>query len=48
MYIVVEIMWKVQKYCTGVVGMVIDTGYSKKVATANTYTGHCWYICALC
>jgi len=38
-YIVVEIMWKVQKYCTGVVGMVIDTGYSKKVATATPTQG---------
>jgi hypothetical protein len=31
----VEIMWKVQNFCTRVVGMVIDTGYSKKVASAT-------------
>jgi hypothetical protein len=32
-------MWKVQKYCTRVVGMVIDTGYSKRVATATPTQG---------
>jgi len=28
-------MWQVQNFCTRVVGMVIDTGYSKKVASAT-------------
>jgi hypothetical protein len=31
----VEIMWKVQKFCKRVVGVVIDMGYSKNVATAT-------------
>jgi hypothetical protein len=35
MYIIVEVMWKVQKFCTRVVGMVIYTHYSKKVTTAT-------------
>jgi len=34
-YIIVEIMWKVQKFCTRVVGMDIDMGYNKKVAAAT-------------
>jgi len=28
-------MWQVQNFCTRVVGLVIDTGYSKKVASAT-------------
>jgi hypothetical protein len=35
MYIIVEIVWTVQKFCTRLVGMVLHTGHSKKVATAT-------------